>query len=246
MSNRLSNKKALVTGAGQGIGKETVIQFANEGAKVFATDKNEKALEFFNDKSNIIPLKLDVTNYSEIKELVEITGSVDIIFNCAGIVHEGTILDCNLEDWDITLDVNVKSMFQIIKTYIPLMLKENSGSIINMSSLASSTLGVPNRFVYSVSKAAVIGLTKSIAKDFVEKNIRCNAICPATIETPSLQDRINKSENPNEEKKKFIARQPMKRIGKPEEIAKLAVYLASDESSYTTGVAHIIDGGMAI
>ena len=246
MSNRLLNKKALVTGAGQGIGKETVIQFANEGAKVFATDKNEKSLEFFNDKSNIIPLKLDVTNYSEIKKLVEKTGSVDIIFNCAGIVHEGTILDCNLEDWDLTLDVNVKSMFQIIKTYIPLMLKQNSGSIINMSSLASSTLGVPNRFVYSVSKAAVIGLTKSIAKDFVEKNIRCNAICPATIETPSLQDRINKSENPNEEKKKFIARQPMKRIGKPEEIAKLAVYLASDESSYTTGVAHIIDGGMAI
>ncbi len=246
MSNRLLNKKALVTGAGQGIGKETVIQFANEGAKVFATDKNEKALEFFNDKSNIIPIKLDVTDYAEIKELVEITGSVDIIFNCAGIVHEGTILDCNLEDWDLTLDVNVKSMFQIIKTYIPLMLKQNSGSIINMSSLASSTLGVPNRFAYSVSKAAVIGLTKSIAKDFVEKNIRCNAICPATIETPSLQDRINKSENPNEEKKKFIARQPMKRIGKPEEIAKLAVYLASDESSYTTGVAHIIDGGMAI
>ena len=246
MTKRLLNKKALVTGAGQGIGKETVIQFANEGAKVFATDKNEKALEFFNDKSNIIPLKLDVTNYSEIKNLVEITGYVDIIFNCAGIVHEGTILDSDLEDWDLAFDVNVKSMFKVIKTYLPLMLKQNSGSIINMSSLASSTLGVPNRFVYTASKAAVIGLTKSIAKDFVAKNIRCNAICPSTIETPSLEDRINKSENPSEERKKFIARQPMKRIGKPGEIAKLAVYLGSDESSYTTGVAHIIDGGMAI
>ena len=241
MTKRLLNKKALVTGAGQGIGKETVIQFANEGAKVFATDKNEKALEFFNDKSNIIPLKLDVTSYSEIKNLVEITGYVDIVFNCAGIVHEGTILDSDLEDWDLAFDVNVKSMFKVIKTYLPLMLKQNSGSIINMSSLASSTLGVPNRFVYTASKAAVIGLTKSIAKDFVAKNIRCNAICPSTIK---LMEGTGKQEA--EERKKFIARQPMKRIGKPEEIAKLAVYLGSDESSYTTGVAHIIDGGMAI
>ena len=240
---KLKGKKALVTAAGQGIGRSTAELFAKNGADVYACDINQKTL---NTLKGIKTIEADVTKYSDIQKIYAETGGVDILFNGVGIVHGGTILECDEGQWDQSFDVNVKSMFQIIKLYLPYMIEQNSGSIINMSSVASSLAGVINRFSYSASKAAIIGITKSVAKDFVGKGIRCNAIAPATVESPSLQDRINAEEDPIQAKKDFISRQPMGRLGQPEEIANLALYLASNDSRYTTGVAHIIDGGMII
>jgi len=201
--------------------------------------------EFPEIATNIETCVLDVNNLKAIQQLAKETGSIDVLFNCAGFVHHGTVLDCEESDWDISFDLNVRSMYRMVKAFLPAMLESGGGSIVNMSSVASSVKGLPNRFVYGASKAAVVGLTKSIAADFITQNIRCNAICPGTVESPSLQARI-KAQGGNYEDvlSAFIARQPIGRIGTPEEIAALAVYLASDESSYTTGVAWSIDGGM--
>ena len=250
MAGRLKGKKTLITAAGQGIGRSTVLAFAREGAQVLATDIDPESLaslkkEFPEIAANIETCVLDVNNLKAIQQLAEETGSIDVLFNCAGFVHHGTVLDCEESDWDISFDLNVRSMYRMIKAFLPAMLESGGGSIVNMSSVASSVKGLPNRFVYGASKAAVVGLTKSIAADFITQNIRCNAICPGTVESPSLQARI-KAQGGNYEDvlSAFIARQPIGRIGTPEEIAALAVYLASDESSYTTGVAWSIDGGM--
>jgi len=250
MAGRLKGKKTLITAAGQGIGRSTVLAFAREGAKVLATDIDPESLaslkkEFPEIATNIETCVLDVNNLKAIQQLAKETGSIDVLFNCAGFVHHGTVLDCEESDWDISFNLNVRSMYRMIKAFLPAMLESGGGSIVNMSSVASSVKGLPNRFVYGASKAAVVGLTKSIAADFITQNIRCNAICPGTVESPSLQARI-KAQGGNYEDvlSAFIARQPIGRIGTPEEIAALAVYLASDESSYTTGVAWSIDGGM--
>jgi 2-keto-3-deoxy-L-fuconate dehydrogenase len=240
---KLEGKKALVTAAGQGIGRSTAELFAENGAEVYACDINQDALNTLNEMTTI---RADVTKKEDINNLYESTGGVDILFNGVGFVHGGTIMECDEDQWDQAFEINVKSMYQIIKKYLPYMIEKKYGSIINMSSLASSLAGVVNRFSYSSTKAAIIGMTKSIAKDYVGDGIRCNAICPATVDTPSLQDRINADSDPVQARKDFISRQPMGRLGKPEEIASLALYLASDESNYTTGVAYVIDGGMNI
>ena len=250
MSGRLKGKKTLITAAGQGIGRSTVLAFAREGAHVLATDIDPESLaslktELPGSATDIETRLLDVTNLEAIRQLAEETGSIDVLFNCAGFVHHGTVLDCKENDWDFSFDLNVRSMYLMIRAFLPAMLESGGGSIVNMSSVASSVKGLPNRFVYGASKAAVVGLTKSVAADFITQGIRCNAICPGTVESPSLQQRI-KAQGGNYEDvlSAFIARQPIGRIGTPEEIAALAVYLASDESSYTTGVAWSIDGGM--
>ena len=245
MNNRLQGKTAIVTAAGQGIGRETALHFAKEGATVFATDINQEALVSLQKQApQILIHPLDVTNQQAINEFAKKIQSLNILFNCAGFVHHGSILDCDEKAWDFSFNLNVKSMYRMIKTFLPLLLKQKSGSIINMSSVASSIKGAPNRFVYGATKAAIIGLTKSVAADFIGQNIRCNAICPGTVQTPSLDDRIAAQGSDIEKTRQaFIARQPIGRIGKPEEIAALAVYLASDESAFTTGAIHIIDGG---
>ena len=250
MSGRLKGKKTLITAAGQGIGRSTVLAFAAEGAHVFATDINPHSLdllkkEFSEFATNIETYLLDVNNLKAIQQLAEEKDAFDVLFNCAGFVHHGSVLDCEESDWDFSFELNVRSMYRMIKAFLPAMLKSGGGSIVNMSSVASSVKGLPNRFVYGASKAAVVGLTKSVAADFITQGIRCNAICPGTVESPSLQERI-KAQGGNYEEvlAAFIARQPIGRIGTPEEIAALAVYLASDESSYTTGIAWSIDGGM--
>jgi 2-keto-3-deoxy-L-fuconate dehydrogenase len=244
MSKRLVGKVALVTAAGQGIGRATALAFAQEGAEVWATDINEEALQSLTQEMPSIKIKkLNVLQTSEINDLASEL-SINVLFNCAGFVHHGTILECADKDWDFSFDLNVKSMYRMVKAFLPGMLKKGNGSIINIASVASSIKGVPNRFVYSTSKAAVIGLTKSVAADFVSQGIRCNAICPGTIQTPSLDERIAAQGGDLETvRKTFTARQPIGRLGKPEEIAALAVYLASDESGFTTGTTHIIDGG---
>ena len=250
MSGRLKGKKTLITAAGQGIGRSTVLAFATEGAHVLATDINPHSLdllkkEFSEFATNIETYLLDVNNLKAIQQLAEEKDAFDVLFNCAGFVHHGTVLDCEESDWDFSFELNVRSMYRMIKAFLPAMLKSGGGSIVNMSSVASSVKGLPNRFVYGASKAAVVGLTKSVAADFITQGIRCNAICPGTVESPSLQERI-KAQGGNYEEvlAAFIERQPIGRIGTPEEIAALAVYLASDESSYTTGIAWSIDGGM--
>ena len=247
MTARLKNKRTLITAAGQGIGLSTALAFANEGAEVVATDINPDTL---NSLSNEIPQietrLLDVTKPEEIQQAAEETGPIDVLFNCAGFVHHGTILDCEENDWEFSFNLNVRSMYRMIRAFLPAMLEAGGGNIINMSSVASSVMGLPNRFVYGASKAAVIGLTKSVAKDYIKQGIRCNAICPGTVESPSLQERIKaQGGNLEEVRAAFIARQPIGRIGTPEEIAAIALYLASDESAYTTGVAFSIDGGMS-
>ena len=247
MKARLKNKRTLITAAGQGIGLSTARAFANEGAEVVATDINPDTL---NSLSNEIPRietrLLDVTKPEEIQQAAEETGPIDVLFNCAGFVHHGTILDCEENDWEFSFNLNVRSMYRMIRAFLPAMLEAGGGNIINMSSVASSVMGLPNRFVYGASKAAVIGLTKSVAKDYIKQGIRCNAICPGTVESPSLQERIKaQGGNLEEVRAAFIARQPIGRIGTPEEIAAIALYLASDESAYTTGVAFSVDGGMS-
>ena len=247
MKNRLEGKNILVTAAGQGIGKATAIAFHNEGANVIATDINEKTLKDLNKEyPNIKVQKLDSTQNNEILKFVKTIDKIDVLFNAVGFVHHGTILECEEKDWDFSFDVNVKSMYFMCKAVLPLMIKKNSGSIINVSSCASSLKGFPNRFVYGTTKGAVIGLTKSIAADFVKKNIRCNSIAPGTVFSPSWQDRVNQSPDPVQAKKDFIARQPMGRLGTAEEIAAVAVYLASDDATFTTGTTISVDGGISI
>lgn len=247
MTKRLENKTALVTAAGAGIGRATALAFAREGAQVWATDIDAEALNRLNsDTPEIRCHFLDVTDSGPVKRLADTIGKIDILFNCAGFVHDGNILACEEADWDFSFDLNVKSCYRTIRAVLPGMLREGGGSIINMGSVASSIKGVPDRFVYGATKAAVIGLTKAIAADYVKDGIRCNAICPGTIDTPSLQQRLNAFPDPSEARKDFEKRQAMGRLGSAEEIAALAVYLASDESSYTTGIAHVIDGGWTI
>ena len=247
MSNRLKDKIALVTAAGQGIGKATAIAFHKEGAKVIATDINDKTLTELNKEYPKIEIKnLDSTNNDSIKKYVREIDKVDILFNAVGFVHHGTILECDEKDWNFSSNVNVKSMYFMCKAILPLMVKQKEGSIINVSSCASSLKGFPNRFVYGTTKGAVIGLTKSIAADFVKQNIRCNSIAPGTVFSPSWQDRVNQSHDPVQAKKDFIARQPMGRLGTAEEIAAVAVYLASDDATFTTGTTISVDGGISI
>jgi len=244
---RLQGKKALLTAAGQGIGAATARAFANEGAQVYATDINEPLLQkLAAEIPGIQTRKLDVRDTQAVNALAAEIGPIDILFNCAGFVHQGTILDCNESDWDFSFDLNVKSMYRLCRAFLPAMLEIKKGSIINMSSGASSIKGAPNRFVYGTTKAAVIGLTKALAVDYVRQGIRVNAICPGTVESPSLEQRIAALGDVEKARKEFVARQPMGRLGKPEEIAALAVYLASDESSFTTGQIHIIDGGWTL
>jgi len=247
LTARLKNKRTLITAAGQGIGLSTALAFANEGAEVVATDINPDTLNSLSNENPRIETRLlDVTKPEEIQQAAEETGPIDVLFNCAGFVHHGTILDCEENDWEFSFNLNVRSMYRMIRAFLPAMLEAGGGNIINMSSVASSVMGLPNRFVYGASKAAVIGLTKSVAKDYIKQGIRCNAICPGTVESPSLQERIKaQGGNPEEVRAAFIARQPIGRIGTPEEIAAIALYLASDESAYTTGVAFSIDGGMS-
>ena len=247
MRGRLEGKKILVTAAGQGIGKATAIAFHKEGAQVTATDLNDKTLADLNKEHPEIKVqKLDSTDNNAILEFTKTLDKVDVLFNAVGFVHHGTILECNEKDWDFSSNVNVKSMYFMCKAILPLMIKQNGGSIINISSCASSFKGFPNRFVYGTTKGAVIGLTKAIAADFVKQNIRCNSIAPGTVFSPSWQDRVNQSPDPVQAKKDFIARQPMGRLGTAEEIAAVAVYLASDDATFTTGSTIHVDGGISI
>jgi 2-keto-3-deoxy-L-fuconate dehydrogenase len=246
MSGRLAGKKALVTAAAAGIGRATTLAFAAEGAQVIATDVATDKLATLVG-TGITTRQLDVRRSAEIDALAKELGALDILFNCAGYVHHGTVLDTTEKDWDFSFDLNVKSMFRTIRTFLPAMLESGrGGSIINIASAASSVRGIPNRFVYGTTKAAVVGLTKSVAADYIKRGIRCNAIAPGTVETPSLEDRINAQGGSDAVRRAFIERQPMGRLGKPEEIAHLAVYLASDESSFTTGTLQIIDGGFSL
>jgi 2-keto-3-deoxy-L-fuconate dehydrogenase len=249
MTHRLAGKTALVTAAGQGIGRATAEAFAREGASVLATDINEEALADLARIPGINAKRLDVTDANAVNALTGEIGAVNVLFNGAGYVHAGTILDCDEKAWDFSFDLNVRSMYRLIRATLPGMLAQGQGSIINVSSAASSIKGVPNRFVYTATKAAVIGMTKSIA-DFITRGIRCNAICPGTIESPSLRQRIEQQAQASgktieEVEAAFVARQPMGRLGRTEEIALLAVYLASDESAFTTGTSQLIDGGWA-
>jgi len=247
MSGRLAGKIALVTAAGQGIGRATAIAFADEGAVVWATDINEPLLAALtHDQAGIRSQRLDVRDSQAIAAFAAEVGMIDVLFNCAGYVHHGNILDCAEKDWDFSFDLNVKSMYRTCRAFLPAMLKAGKGSIINVSSAVSSIKGVPNRFAYGTTKAAVIGLTKAIAADFIRSGIRCNAICPGTVQSPSLDQRIAAQGDVEKVRAEFVARQPMGRLGRPEEIAALAVYLASDESRFTTGQTHIIDGGFAL
>jgi 2-keto-3-deoxy-L-fuconate dehydrogenase len=247
MSGRLAGKIALLTAAGQGIGRATALAFADEGATVWATDINDAALAALGqNRPGIRTRRLDVRDAQDVSSCAAEIGAVDILFNCAGFVHHGSILDCAEKDWDFSFDLNVKSMYRTCRAFLPAMLQARKGSIINMSSAASSIKAAPNRFVYGSTKAAVIGLTKAIAADFIRSGIRCNAICPGTVQSPSLDERIAAQGNVEKARSEFVARQPMGRIGRPEEIAALAVYLASDESGYTTGQIHIIDGGFSL
>ncbi len=239
---RLEGKKAVVTAAGQGIGKAAAERFAAEGARVVATDINAAALQAV---AGCEARLLDVTDQGAIQSLAAELGAIDILFNCAGFVHHGTILDCTEADWSSAFDLNVRSMYFTIKAFLPAMLERGGGSIINVASVASSVKGVPNRFVYGASKAAVIGLTKSVAADFVTRGIRCNAIAPGTVQSPSLEQRLAATGDYETARRNFIARQPMGRLGTAEEIAAIATYLASDEAAFTTGQCHIVDGGMA-
>ena len=242
---RLHGKRAFITAAGQGIGRATAALFAREGAEVIATDVNAAALETL---SGCTTRALDVLSPEAITAAAAEAGRVDILFNCAGYVHQGNILDCDERAWQFSFDLNVTAMYRVIRAFLPGMLAGGGGSIINMASVASSIKGAPNRAAYGASKAAVLGLTKSVAADFVGQGIRCNAICPGTVQSPSLDDRIRAQAaaggiSEEEARAGFVRRQPLGRVGSPEEIAYLALYLASDESGYTTGTAQIIDGG---
>jgi 2-keto-3-deoxy-L-fuconate dehydrogenase len=252
MSGRLQRKLALVTAAGQGIGRAIAEAFAAEGATVVATDVEEKKLEGMKSAKR---LTLDVRSTEAVESaagnIKSEFGPIDVLVNCAGFVHHGSVLDCSEQDWDFTFDLNVKSMHRTIKAFLPGMLEKKAGAIVNISSAVSSIRGVPDRYAYGASKAAVIGLTKAVAADFIKQGIRANAICPGTIESPSLEGRIRAQAQATgkslaEIELAFVGRQPMGRLGRPEEVAALAVFLASDEASYITGQAHLVDGGMAL
>jgi 2-keto-3-deoxy-L-fuconate dehydrogenase len=248
MTQRLAGKTAFVTAAGQGIGRAVAEAFVREGASVIATDLNEALLAPLQGRSGFSVRRLDVLDPTAITAAAKDAGAVDILFNGAGFVHAGSVLDCTEEEWAFAFDLNVRSQFRTIKAFVPGMLAKGGGSIINVASVAGSIKGAPNRFVYGTTKAAVIGLTKAVAADFITKGVRCNAICPGTVESPSLRDRIAaqakaSGQTLEQVEAAFISRQPMGRLGRVEEIAALAVYLASDESSFTTGTAQVIDGG---
>jgi 2-keto-3-deoxy-L-fuconate dehydrogenase len=257
VTGRLEGKTALITAAAAGIGRASALAFASEGAKVIATDIDEKNLATLSGVAGetqqrlsriagITTRRLDAMDKSAIEAAAAEIGSVDILMNCAGFVHNGTILDCDDKAWDFSMNLNVRSMFWMIKAFLPGMLKRGKGSIVNIASVASSLRGLPNRFVYGTSKAAVIGLTRAVAVDYIAKGIRCNCIAPGTIETPSLEQRIAAFADRDKARKDFIARQPIGRLGTAEEIAAAALYLASDESSYTTGICLIADGGVTL
>jgi NAD(P)-dependent dehydrogenase (short-subunit alcohol dehydrogenase family) len=246
MSGRLDGKIAFVTAAAQGMGRAAAIAFAKEGASVWATDVNAKLLAELDGTPGIKTRQLDVTDEAAIARVAAEVGAVDVLFNCAGWVAHGSIMDCSPADWDRSFAINVRSMYLTTRALLPGMLEKKTSSIINMSSVASSLRGLPNRLAYGASKAAVIGLTKSIAADYVGQGVRCNAVCPGTIDTPSLGDRINAFADPVQARKDFIARQPMGRLGTVEDMVPLFVYLASDESRFATGVAFSVDGGMTI
>ncbi|MDE2016354.1 MAG: SDR family oxidoreductase [Hyphomicrobiales bacterium] len=247
MTGRLQGKRALLTAAGAGIGRATAEAFAREGAEVIATDLDVAALKGLSGDLR----KLDVRSTADVEALAKAVGAVDVLFNCAGFVHAGSVLECDEAAWDFSFDLNVKSMHRMIRAFLPAMLAKGGGSIVNMASAASSVRGVPNRYAYGATKAAVIGLTKAVAADFIRKGVRCNAICPGTVESPSLEQRIaaqarQTGATEDAVRAAFVDRQPLGRLGKASEIASLAVYLASDESAFTTGQIHVIDGGWAL
>jgi 2-keto-3-deoxy-L-fuconate dehydrogenase len=258
MAARLAGRTALITAAGQGIGRASALAFAAAGARVVASDVNDQALAELGKEKGIELRRLDVTDGQAVDALARELGAIDVLYNCAGYVHHGTVLECSDKDWDFSFDINVKSMYRTIRAFLPGMLERAaqrgagySASIINISSGASSVRGIPNRFAYGATKAAVIGLTKSVAADFIRKGIRCNAICPGTIQSPSLDQRIAaqakaSGKDPGAVRQDFVDRQPMGRLGAAEEVAMLALYLASDESAFTTGQIHIVDGGFAL
>lgn len=252
MAKRLQGKVALVTAAGQGIGRAIAASFAAEGASVIATDVDESKLDGITSTRR---LKLDVRSTPAVdalaKQIAAEFRALDVLVNCAGYVHHGSVLDCSEQDWDFSFDLNVKSMHRTIRAFLPAMLEKNAGSIVNISSAVSSIRGVPDRYAYGATKAAVIGLTKAVAADFIRRGIRANAICPGTIESPSLEGRIRERSQTTgksvaEVERAFVERQPMGRLGRPQEVAALAVFLASDEASYISGQAHLVDGGMAL
>jgi len=246
MAGRLAGKTAFITAAAQGMGHAAALAFAREGARVWATDVNAQALQSIDGKEGIRARVLDVTDEGAIAKTAAEVGDIDVLFNCAGIVHNGSILDATPRDWDQAFNVNAKSMFLVTRAFLPGMLKRKSGSIINMASVASSIRGLPNRCVYGASKAAVVGLTKSVAADYVRQGVRCNAIAPGTVDTPSLQGRINAQADPVQARKDFVARQPMGRLGTVDDVTGILVFLASDESLFATGNVYSIDGGMTI
>jgi len=248
---RLSDKTIVITAAGQGIGHASALAMAREGATVWATDLNSELLKSFDDQPNIRTAKLDVLKTEDINAFAQTVGPIDVLFNAAGYVHQGGIFQTSDDEWDFSMDLNVKSMYRTIRAFLPAMLGQGHGSVINMGSAASSIKGAPSRVVYSASKAAVLGLTRALAADYVDQGIRFNAICPGTIESPSLQERIqavslSTGQSIEAVRQMFVARQPMGRLGTANEIAALAIYLASDESSFTTGTSQIIDGGWSL
>ncbi len=244
MTGRLAGKRAFITAAAQGIGRATAETFLREGAQVIATDINMDILTQLNGQGDVIAELLDARDGAAIQDAAQRHGAVDILFNCAGFVHNGALLDSTEEEWDFAFDLNVKSMYRVCRAFLPAMLENGGGSIINTSSIASAAKGIVSRCIYSASKAAVTGLTKSIAADYVGQGIRCNAIAPGTIDTPSLGDRINAAADPEQQRRDFIARQPLGRLGTAQEVANLVLFLASDESAFITGQLHTVDGGV--